>query len=163
SCSQSGWKPIAGQTVLPLPVAASSVRAFVSWSQPTPTTAQTSCSAARARAPRRSSKAGSWRWQWLSMITLCPRYGHSSDEHGGRGCPVAEDEVVTDPFNGLEHLEQVARDRDFLDRVRQLAVVDPEPDRAARIVARHAVDPEADQLRDVEALLDAPDQRFRVR
>src|SRR6266436_5866521 len=85
-------------------------------------------------------------------------YRHAADQHGGSSRAVAKDEVGAHAFDGLEHFEEVACDGDLLDRIRQLSVVDPQADGAPRIVAGDAVDAEADQLRDVQSLLDAPDE-----
>src|SRR4029077_4604125 len=159
----SGWKPSAGQTPLPFSSAAWSVRSFVAASQPTATTPHTSCSVARMTVPRTSAKAGSCRWQWLSMImprgvSSGPRHRHPADQERWRAGAVPEHEVVSHSLDGVQHVEQVAGHRDLLHRVRQLAVLDPHPHRAPRVVAGDAVDPEADQLGDVEAVLHAADQ-----
>src|SRR5262245_20383689 len=97
---------------------------------------------------RTSAKAGSCRWQWVSMIigASVPGHHHPPDQERRRDGAVAQDQVVADAFDRREHLEQIAGHRHLFDRIRELAVLDPEPGRAPRIVAGHAVDAEADQL-----------------
>src|SRR5207253_4289957 len=52
-----------------------------------------------------------------------------------------------------EHLPKIARNRDFLDRIRELAVLNPHSDRAPRVVAGDGIHAEANQLEDVQARL----------
>src|SRR3989449_11325087 len=85
---------------------------------------------------------------------LLSRHRHRSDLHRRTGDAPAKHEVVPDRLDAHPHVFQVARDRDLLDRIRELAVLDPEADRAAGIVAGHHVDPKPDQLRDIEPALD---------
>src|SRR5216684_2295263 len=58
----------------------------------------------------------------------------------------------------MEHVEQIACDRDFAHGIAALAVLDPEARRAATVVAGHLIDPHADQTGDLEALCDILDQ-----
>ena len=57
---------------------------------------------------------------------------------------------------------QVAGDRDLLDRIRDLAVLDPEAGGAARVVAGHRVDALPELLGDEEAASHAREQRRQV-
>ena len=77
-----------------------------------------------------------------------------------RGDGAAEPQIVSHHLDVAEHVEEVAGDRDLLDRVRQLAVLDPEPGGAARVVAGHRVDAEADQLRHERPRVDRGDDRL---
>src|ERR1044072_1464331 len=61
----------------------------------------------------------------------------------------------------FEHLEQMSGNRHFAHRIGDLAVLDPEPGRAAAVVAGNAVDAGADQIGDVETLFDIGDQFSR--
>ena len=73
-------------------------------------------------------------------------------------------QVVPDHLDAGEHVAQVAGDGHLLDRVGELAVLDPEPGGAARVVARHQVHAEPDQLRHVEPGWHRGDDRLgRVR
>src|ERR1700683_323294 len=77
--------------------------------------------------------------------------------HGRRVRPVAECQIVR-WFEASEHFQELAGDRDFADRIRQFAVLDPESGSAAAVIARHHVDAHADQAGDKEAILDLADQ-----
>src|SRR5262249_31986016 len=57
-----------------------------------------------------------------------------------------------------EHVLEIARHGDAADRPGALAVLDPEARGAAAVVAGDTVDPEADQIGDVESALDVGDQ-----
>src|SRR5262249_60732017 len=94
--------------------------------------------------PRASPKSG-------------PGAPRAPDQERRRGRAVPEHEIIPPRLDALPHREQVAGHRDLLDGVGQLAVLDPDPDRAPRVVAGDAVDPEADQLGDVEPLAHALD------
>src|SRR5439155_19647455 len=88
------------------------------------------------------------------------RHHHLGDLHRRAGDVTAKHEIVADRFDAHPHVFQVARDRDLLDGIGQLAVLDPEADRAAGIVASHHVDAKPDQLRDVEPARDRADDRL---
>src|SRR5439155_17389282 len=51
-----------------------------------------------------------------------PRHSHLGDLHGWAGDAPAKHQVVSDRFDAHPHVFQVARDRDLLDRIRELAV-----------------------------------------
>src|SRR5262249_8015383 len=85
--------------------------------------------------------------------------GQAFDPNGRGVHAVAESQIVGGGQR-LEDVEQVTRDGNLADRVTDLSVLDPEPAGAATVVARHAVDAAADQVGDVEAVLDVRDQRF---
>src|ERR1700741_615617 len=61
----------------------------------------------------------------------------------------------------LEHVEQMARDRDLADGIGDLAVLDPEAGGAAAVIAGDAVDAGADQVGDIETLADVAHQLGR--
>src|SRR5438876_11777746 len=84
----------------------------------------------------------------------------SLDAHRRRVDAVAEFQNVGG-LHRLEDLEQVSRDRHLAHRMGDLAVLDPEAGRAAAVVAGDAVDAGADQIGDVEALLDVAHQLGR--
>src|SRR2546429_1256576 len=88
------------------------------------------------------------------------RHGHLGDLYRRAGDAPAKHEVVADRFDAHPHVSQVARDRDLLDWISQLAVFDPEADRTAGIVAGYHVDPKPDQLRDVQPARDRADDRL---
>jgi len=72
-------------------------------------------------------------WRRGHRFTLPPRSSRRSSPSGWR-C-ARETRVVADRFDAHPHVSQVARDRDLLDWISQLAVFDPEADRTAGIVA----------------------------
>src|SRR5256712_7262339 len=88
---------------------------------------------------------------------LRSRHRHLGDLHRRTGDAPAKHEVVSDRLDAHPHVFQVARDRDLLDRIRELPIFDPKADRAAGIVAGHHVDPKPDQLRDIEPALNRVD------
>src|SRR6202161_3085264 len=63
----------------------------------------------------------------------------------------------------LESLKQMPRDRPPAHRIGDLAILDPEPGRAAAVVAGHAVDAGADQIGNVKSLADVRYQFSRRR
>src|SRR5690242_19522651 len=75
------------------------------------------------------------------------------DAHGRRSDAVAEFQIARGRHR-LEDFEQMAGDCNLADGVGDLAILDPEAGRAPAVVAGHAVDAGADQVGDVEALLD---------
>src|SRR5713101_601975 len=72
---------------------------------------------------------------------LLSRHRHLGDLHRRTGDAPAKHEVVSDRLDAHPHVFQVARDRDLLDRIRELPVFDPKPD----------------QLRDIEPALNRAD------
>ena len=60
-----------------------------------------------------------------------------------------------------EDVEQMPGDGDFADRVSALAVLDPEAGSAAAVIAGHHAGAAADQVGDIEAILDVGDQFVR--
>src|SRR6185503_19197595 len=73
-----------------------------------------------------------------------------------RCCRAAELEVIGDRIDSLEDFVEVRRDGHLADRERQLAVIDPEPLRAARKVTRDRIEAEPHEVRDVETAPGAP-------
>src|SRR3972149_4518255 len=55
---------------------------------------------------------------------LVPCHHHAADPERGRRGAIAQRQVLADAVDGREHLQQVARHRDLLDRVRELAVLE---------------------------------------
>ena len=82
------------------------------------------------------------------------------DEHRAAAYDAADFDVGADRADFLEQIAQIARDRDFVDRMHDLAALDPEPRGAPRVVAGHDVHTLSEQLADDEALLAAFDQLF---
>src|SRR5262249_9037513 len=158
----SGWQPRAGRTP-GCRAASSRTAALLAWSLPTAITRVTPARRARSRTRSVAWKTGSARWQWVSVRpALLAGNRHARDRQRGRGGLVAEGEVAPDHLDVAVHLAQVAGDRDLLDRVGQLPPLDPVADRAAGVVARHEVDPEADQLGHVQPAVHRPEDRVRV-
>src|SRR6476646_12072529 len=85
------------------------------------------------------------------------RHGHFRDLQGRTGNPPSEDEITADNFDVAEHLSQVPRDGNFLHWIGQFTIFDPKSARPAGIVSGHHIDPEADQFRYVQAVLDTAD------
>src|ERR1017187_10231802 len=71
---------------------------------------------------------------------------HLSDHDRRRRNGAAELKIITDLRHSRQHLLQRARDRDFRNGKRQLAIANPDPHRAARIIPRHRIDTAADQF-----------------
>src|SRR5471032_370263 len=78
--------------------------------------------------------------------------GHAFDADGGRVDAVAEFQVVGGNEMG-KHVLEISRDGDFGNRKGDLAILDPEPGRAAAVIAGHAINSHAHQFGDIEALL----------
>src|SRR5678815_3351263 len=62
------------------------------------------------------------------------------DHHRADVTRAAKLEVVAERNDVAEHLFEVAGDRDLLDRVRDLSVLNPETRSAARVIAGHRID-----------------------
>src|SRR6266446_2460000 len=62
--------------------------------------------------------------------------GQPLDAHRRRVGAIAELEIVSG-LKRSEYCDQIARDRDFAHRVAAAAILDPEPRRAAAVVAGH--------------------------
>src|SRR5437016_9123581 len=91
---------------------------------------------------------------------------HLADLHRGRGELAAEAQIIADHLNAAQDVAEVASDGDFFNGTSQLAVLNPEARRAARIIAGHGIETEADHLSNVETLLDRSDDlggRVRAR
>src|SRR5262249_25203513 len=71
---------------------------------------------------------------------------HALDEARAAGARAAREDIAADRGDVAEHVAQVARDRDLLDRIPDLAALDPVTERAARVVAGDHVDPLAHEL-----------------
>src|SRR3954465_7984394 len=84
------------------------------------------------------------------------------DAHRRRIDAVAELEIVR-RLHRLEDLEQMAGYRHLAHGISEFAVLDPEAGGAATVIAGDAVDTRADQIGDVETLLDVGDQLGRRR
>src|ERR1700759_5730957 len=110
-----------------------SVRNSDSASAPASRTVDFRSAASRARCPASSTSA--------------PRQSHDAQRR--RVDAVAELQVVGG-HERLEHLEQMACDRDLADGIGDLAVLDREAGGAAAVVAGDTIDAGADQIGDVE-------------
>src|SRR6185369_16125031 len=80
-----------------------------------------------------------------------PGDGHPGDQDRAGVPRTAGIDVASHRNDIAEHVLEVAGDRDFLDRISDRAIFDPESRRATRIVAGDAVDALAKLLRDEEA------------
>src|SRR5690606_19123720 len=87
---------------------------------------------------------------------------HLLDEQRAAADGPAQVPVVADRRDAPVELLQVAGDRDLVHGMHDLAVLDPEADRTARVIARDAVDSLPDQLVDDEAPRQRADQRGQV-
>src|SRR5258708_4833844 len=96
----------------------------------------------------------------MPVLTSAKR--HSLERDGSLIDAVAEFQIVGRRHR-FEYLEQMARDRHLAHRIGDLAVLDPEAGCAATVVAGYAIDAGADQVGDVEPLLDVRDQFGRCR
>src|SRR4029079_11758571 len=112
-----------------------------------PASRTVSCSSAASRAQIASARSASAKRQAL-------------DAQRRRIDAVAEFQVVGGNQR-FEHRQQMAGDRHLADGKGNLAVLDPESGGAAAVIAGHAVDAGADQVSDVESLLDVGDQFLR--
>src|SRR5690606_26736597 len=89
-------------------------------------------------------------------MSLLARDGHLAEQDGAGANIAARIHVVAHRNDAREHVAQVAGDGDFLDRPRDLAVLDPEARGTPRIIASHAVDALAHEFGDHESALHAP-------
>src|SRR5260370_15332115 len=85
---------------------------------------------------------------------LFSRDGHAIHSQSGASGRTAEFEVIADLGDVVEHLLEVAGDRDFLDREGKLTVLDPKATGPAGEVSGHQVHTEAEKFRNVEPGLD---------
>src|SRR4030095_6013641 len=92
---------------------------------------------------------------------LAPSDRQLADFQRRGGDAVAEDEIVADHLDALEHLQQGAGDGDLADREPKVPWLHPKAAGAARVVAGGRVDAESHQLRDIEAGLDRADDVLR--
>src|SRR5207249_596893 len=90
------------------------------------------------------------RGRYLERGALRPRHRHARDLERRRRDRVARTEVAPHHLDVAQHVAQVPRDGELLDRVGELAVLDPQPGSAARVVAGPRVHLEADQLSHVQ-------------
>src|SRR5690606_27998547 len=81
----------------------------------------------------------------LSAILLSGDRHAFDEDRSGLHVAAAVD-VAADGDDAAVHLLQVPGDGDLLDGMADLAVLHPEAGRAARVVPRHAVDAEADEI-----------------
>src|SRR2546430_2576878 len=72
-----------------------------------------------------------------------------------------ECDVAADHFDIFQHLAEIACNRYFLDRMHELAVLDPQTDRASGIITGHRVHAKTDQLDNIQTLLDRSDDLLR--
>src|SRR5260370_25698427 len=92
---------------------------------------------------------------------LFSRDGHAIHSQSGASGRTAEFEVIADLGDVVEHLLEVAGDRDFLDREGKLTVLDPKATGPAGEVSGHQVHTEAEKFRTVEPVLDLADDLLR--
>src|ERR1700761_4348482 len=109
-----------------------------------------------------TSRAKFWACMFRSCTLSASAKRQPLDAHGRRVDAIAEFQIVGGRHR-LEDFEQMARDRHLAHRVGHLAVLDPEAGCAAAVVAGDTIDAGADQVGDVEALLDISDQLLRRR
>ena len=81
------------------------------------------------------------------------RVGQATEPRNSRSLPISE--MLS------QHLLQVAGDGDLLDRIGELAVGRSKSAGAAREIAGHQVDSEAEKLGDVKAIFDLGDDLLR--
>src|SRR5262249_47083085 len=79
-----------------------------------------------------------------------PADHHIANLQRGRGNGAEKRDVITDHFDILEHLTQIAGNCNLLDRMNKFSVLDPQPNGTTRIVARNGVYAEPDKLNDVQ-------------
>src|SRR5690242_6570785 len=96
------------------------------------------------------------------MVRSLATDGHLSNQDGRGRERAAEIEIGSDEVNFKQHLFQIPGDSDLGNRIRQLAVLNPEPGGARGIVARDGVRASANQLGHVEAVANSGDD-FRRR
>src|SRR5687767_3879149 len=78
---------------------------------------------------------------WYPLRTSISCHRQLPEADGGRDHRAAEERVVPDGVDALQHLEQLAGHGHLLHREGQLAVLDPQPVRPARVVAGDDVGP----------------------
>src|SRR5579872_1736051 len=115
-----------------------------------------------------SASAPASRTLAASRAAVCVRSatsvaGNSQTLHPQCRCigAIAEAEIVG-RRQAAEHFQEVAGNRHFADRIGARAVLDPEPGSAAAVIAGDLIDAHADQVGDIEAVLDVGDELLRA-
>src|SRR5258708_3734929 len=90
-------------------------------------------------------------------VRLLAGNGHAFDAKRGARDRAAELQVVADLSDIVQNVLQIAGDGDFLNRIGQLAVFNPQSARALREVAGDQVHAVTQQLSHVETLFDSAD------
>src|SRR5579884_1586223 len=84
----------------------------------------------------------------MPMVTrLSPTDGHLPDDQHRRSRGTPELQCTPNLRDTVQHLGKLPRDGDLRHRIRELPALDPQPGRAARIVAGHCVHTGSDELR----------------
>ena len=81
---------------------------------------------------------------------------HAFDQHRTAQLGAARQGIVTHRDDVAEHVAQVAGDGDLLDGVLDLALLDPEACRTARVIARDVFKPGTEEADSRETSDDAP-------
>src|ERR1051325_4358946 len=112
--------------------------------------------------PRRSSMFWlSCSWSSRIELSLISRHGHPGNLQSRRGDSAPELEIAADHFDILKDLFEIACDRHFLNRIRQLALVDPDPGGAPGVITGYHVNAKADQLGDIKPVGHGADNFLR--
>ena len=94
------------------------------------------------------------------MPVLLPTDGHLPDQQRRRRHRAPKFQVGARSLHVHQHLLQIRRDGDLRNRIRELAVLNPQAGGAARIVAGYDVDALADQFGDIQALANSANDFF---
>src|SRR5580698_2906566 len=86
------------------------------------------------------------------MPVLLPTDSHLPDQQRRRRHGAPKFQVGARSLHVQQHLPQIRRDSDLRNRIRELAVLNPQASRTPRIIAGYDVDPLADQLRYIQPL-----------
>ncbi len=91
---------------------------------------------------------------------VTPRSGagnsHFLNEYRAAANTAAHVLIIAYSDDALVKIAKIARDRDFVDRVLNLAILDPVADRTARVITGHTIDALPDQFVDQQARCPSP-------
>src|SRR5207245_9105255 len=95
-----------------------------------------------------------------ATVGVVPGNGQPCVRHRGRGNGFAAFAIVGVRFDVRERLEEIPSDGDLLYRIREFPVLEPQPNRAARIVTGDRVYAKPGQLGDIQARADRANNLF---
>src|SRR5258708_40017629 len=115
---------------------------------------------------REKSAAGFGKRPWSDSISfssakLFAGDGHAVDAQGGRRRGAAKFQIVANLRDIVQHVFEIAGDRDFLHRKSEFAVFNPQPAGAAGKVSRDQVHAKAEEFSHIQPAFDFADNLLR--